>query len=363
MLYFSRNAAEKTGNALAQEFQFAEIEKARRGAIDAINGQNVMATLAGEVNQQRRAMGINAVTSMQDIYKTFDQQVTAQFTNPDEFTIFNDLQPLAKSVRLSATVYEFARMGGNGPSHTSMSGQIGQLLDTPDLSFDGTIVPIHDNGFKFNFRDPKYNNADAIITIADIQAARLRDLKLKIVDGYFNGWKNKDGSFIAVDGKSWKGFRFDERVGRFNLTTDLTTTTDASAIRAAFIALRDYVRITNKMGRPLTIYVSNEIASNMEQRVSNNYAAPTVMQDLLTLTGIAAVKIDPSLTGNEVLALPLDGTIIAPINGSAIATVANPRLYWNSDYIWQNWGASGLAVKSDFNGNKGVVLASTESGS
>jgi hypothetical protein len=42
-----------------------------------------------------------------------------------------------------------------------MSGQIGAALDAKSYTFDGTMVPIHDSGFKFNWRDPVFNKGSA----------------------------------------------------------------------------------------------------------------------------------------------------------------------------------------------------------
>ncbi|MDA4779518.1 DUF6260 family protein, partial [Enterobacter hormaechei] len=78
------------------------------------------------------------------LYKAYDQTVLAQFEPNTEFTLLNDLMPLSRSVRLEESVYEYARTGGRGWAHTSMSGQIGAALDAKSYTFDGTMVPIHD---------------------------------------------------------------------------------------------------------------------------------------------------------------------------------------------------------------------------
>jgi hypothetical protein len=54
-----------------------------------------------------------------------------------------------------------------------MSGQIGAALDAKSYTFDGTMVPIHDSGFKFNWRDPIFNKGSALASLADAQPALL----------------------------------------------------------------------------------------------------------------------------------------------------------------------------------------------
>lgn len=364
MFHYSKAAAKKAGAATvaAQNYQFSQLVQARNAAVEAFNGRNMMTNLTEQMNKHNRALGINAVTREADLYEVFDQQVQQAFTQPDELTIFNDLAPLAKSVGLTDMVYKFARNGGQGPSKTSMSGQTGLLLDTPDFDFDGTLVPIHDNGFKFEWRSPLMASGQSLLAIADIQAGKVTDLKRQINKGYFEGWKDASGSYITFDGQVWKGFRNDSRVGQFTLTTDLLTA-DIETAKKQFIALRDHSMITNRVPVPSTYYISQEMASAFEQRISNNYAAPSFMVELATLRGVAAIKVDASLTGNEILVIPLQSNLIAPINGAAIATVANPRMYFNSDYTWQTWGASGLMVKTDYFGCTPVIMATSESGS
>ncbi len=77
--------------------------------------------------------------------------------------------PLSRSVRLEDSVYEYARTGGRGWAHTSMSGQIGAALDARAYTFDGTMVPVHDSGFKFHWRDPIFNSPSALQSQADAQ--------------------------------------------------------------------------------------------------------------------------------------------------------------------------------------------------
>ncbi|WP_250848308.1 major capsid protein, partial [Escherichia coli] len=68
-------------------------------------------------------------------------------------------------------------------------------------------------------------------------------------------------------------------------------------------------------------------------------------------------KEDYELKGNEVLIVPLGAGVIAPIVGQAFGTVADPRQFYNSDYVWRTWGAAGLMVKQDIAGHFSVIHA------
>jgi hypothetical protein len=63
-----------------------------------------------------------------------------------------------------------------------------------------------------------------------------------------------------------------------------------------------------------------------------------MLEEILKLSGIAAIKEDAKLTGNEIVIVPLLAGVIAPIVGQAFGTVADPRQFYNSDYVWRTWG-------------------------
>jgi len=358
MLVFSRAMGERTGHLAINSYQFSQLVLEREAAMNN-QGMNVMQEIANRINLSSHLNGINAVRSPVDLYRTFDQTVLAEFQNQDEFALLTDLTPLSRSVRINATVYEYAKSGGQGNAHTSMSGQVGALLNATVYDYDGTMVPVHDTGSKFNWRDPRLNNPDAFDVISDAQANDTRTIRRKYVDYLFEGYRDSEGNYVQFDGKTWKGLRHDERVAQVTLTVNLATSTDPKAMRSQVIALRDVVRVTNKQYGQQTWYVSQDIMSNWEQDYSDNYAAPSLYEKLLKLNGIAAIKVDSKLSGNELLIVPLQAGVIAPIVGQAFGTVADPRPLYNSDYVWRTWGAAGLMVKTDIQGHYSVVHASS----
>lgn len=243
-------------------------------------------------------------------------------------------------------------------SGTSMSGQIGAALDAKSYTFDGTMVPIHDSGFKFNWRDPVFNKGSALSSLADAQAGSVDDVRRQYVDYIWEGFRDAAGNYIKFDDKTWKGLRHDERVAQVTLTVNFATSTDPKAMRAAAIALRDVLKLQNMQYGQQTWYVSSEIMSNWEQYFDVN-SLRTVLEEISKLSGIAAIKEDAELTGNEIVIVPLQAGVIAPIVGQAFGTVADPRQFYNSDYVWRTWGAAGLMVKQDINGHYSVIHASS----
>lgn len=354
MFVFSTKKATETRNLEANQAQFRQLEIARNSSAQAVADLLARATM-GEFGQLDAT---NAVDDIRRLYRAYDQTVLAQFEPNTEFTLLNDLMPLARSVRLEESVYEYARTGGRGWAHTSMSGQIGAALDAKSYTFDGTMVPIHDSGFKFNWRDPVFNKGSALSSLADAQAGSVDDVRRQYVDYIWEGFRDAAGNYINFDGKTWKGLRHDERVAQVTLTVNFSTSTDPKAMRAGAIALRDVLKLQNLQYGQQTWYVSSEIMSNWEQYFDVN-SLRTVLEEIAKLAGISAIKEDSELSGNEIVIVPLAAGVIAPIVGQAFGTVADPRPFYNSDYIWRTWGAAGLMVKQDINGHFSVIHASS----
>lgn len=365
MFVYSKKIGQETGNLEINQEQFQSLTAERNASAQAAADFLARASFRGIAENAPRIDAVNAVDDIRRLYRAFDTTVLQQFEPNTEFTLLNDLMPLSRSVRLEQSRYDYARTGGRGWAHTSMSGQVGTALDARSYTFDGTMVPIHDSGFKFEWRDPIFNSPSALQSQADAQRGSVEDVQRRYVDYIFNGFRDKAGNFAVFDGLTWKGLKDDERVaqidlGASGLNIDFTSPTATSQqMRAGAIALRDQMRRINSQYAQQTWYVSGGIISNWERFFSDNYQSGTVMDEILKLTGVAAIKEDSQLSGNEIVIVPLGAGVIAPIVGQAIGTVASPRPEYNSDYIWRTWGAMGLMVKQDINNKYSVIHASS----
>lgn len=365
MLVYSKKIGQETGNLEINQEQFNSLTAERNAGAQAAADFIARAQFRGMAEQAPRLDAVNAVDDIRRLYRAFDTTVLQQFEPNTEFTLLNDLMPLSRSVRLEQSRYDYARTGGRGWAHTSMSGQVGAALDARSYTFDGTMVPIHDSGFKFEWRDPIFNSPSALQSQSDAQRGSVEDVQRRYVDYIYNGFRDKTGGFAVFDGLTWKGLKDDERVaqidlGASGLNVDFTSASATSqALRAGAIALRDQLRRINNQYADQTWYVSGEIISNWERYFSDNFQSGTVMSEILKLTGISAIKEDSQLSGNEIVIVPLRAGVIAPIVGQAIGTVASPRPEYNSDYIWRTWGAMGLMVKQDINNKYSVIHASS----
>lgn len=312
-----------------------------------------------------RANGLQANVGLipQDVFQEFDNTTVIVMTSDDGDTFLNDLMPLSKSVSIGKLVHKFRQASDAGRAQSSMTGQIGVKMDQVEYKFDGSIIPIHDLGFFRNWREWNAQQSENFDGLIDDQRETMKTLRRKLADNFLDGHTDANGQTIVVDGLSWAGMRNDSRVSQIDLGggginfdfTDASKT--GEEIKAAFIQVRDIAWITNKCERQLTYYISREIASNFERKFSTQYDAKLIDQELSSLRGVANIKETSKLSGNELMAFPLDEGFVRPIVGMAMNTVAMPRPVYNSNYEFVNWGAIGFEVREDFNGNSCALFA------
>ena len=340
------------GNSRSGADQWVEVCAARNAANQHNMSLNAMA-----------GMAVNAGLIPQDVYQEFDNVTVERFRSDDGDTFLNDLLALSRSLSIGKLVHRFRQASDAGNAQTSMTGQIGVLMDNVDYSYDGSIVPVHDTGFSRNWREWNAMTSEGFDGLIDDQRESVATLRAKLADNFLDGHTDKNGEYIAVDGISWQGMRLDSRVAQIDLDAsglnfDFTSSSNTGEqIKAAFIAVRDVMWITNKCERDLTYYISREIASNFERKFSTNYDARTILQELADLMGVATIKVSSKLSGNELMGFPLSADSIRPMVGMGINTVAMPRPVYNSNYEFAVWGAIGFEVRTDFSGNTCAFFA------
>lgn len=334
------------GNSRSAIEQWDEVQRARLAA----NAQEQVFANLGQVQ-------VNVGLIPQDVYQEFDNVTVERMRSDDGDTFLNDLLPLSRSVSIGKLVHKFRQASDAGNSQTSMTGQIGVKMDQVEYTFDGSIIPIHDTGFSRNWREWNAQSSEGFDALVDDQRESVANLRARLADNFLDGHIDSDGNNIVVDGISWGGMRNDSRVAQIQLGAagvnfDFTDTTKTGAeIRAAFIQVRDVLWIDNNCAKDATYYVSREISSNLERRFSTSFDSKTIQQELESMQGVAAIKSTSKLSGNQLMAFPLDANNIRPIVGMGINTVAMPRPVYNSNYEFVVWGAVGFEVRTDFAAN------------
>lgn len=344
---------EIVGNSRTARDQWDEVRRAR----DAANRHNMsLNSMAG--------LQVNEGLVPRDVYQEFDSVAVERMRSDDGDTFLNDLLPLSRSLSIGKLVNRFRQVSDAGNAQTSMSGQIGVKMDQTEFTYDGSIVPVHDTGFFRSWREWSAMTSEGFDGLIDDQRESVATLRRHLADNFLDGHKDKNGGFIEVDSLSWKGVRNDSRVAAINIGAsginfDFTDTAQTGdAIKAAFIAIRDVMWITNKCERDLVVYISREIASNFERNFSTQYDGKTILQELSDLMGIKEIKVSSKLSGEQLMGFPLDSNVIRPMVGMGMNTVAMPRPVYNSNYEFTVWGAIGFEVRTDFEAKTCVFYAS-----
>lgn len=350
-------------------FQQSVIGNSRAGAAqwnDVVAVRNASNLHEQSFNALQRQAGFVANEGLipQDVYQEFDNVTVERFRSDDGDAFLNDLLPLSRSVSIGKLTHQFRRASDAGQTQTSMTGQIGVKMDQVEFNYDGTIIPVHDTGFFRNWREWNAMQSEGFDALIDDQRESVAALRRRLADNFLDGHTDGEGNFITVDGLDWQGMRADSRVASINIGVsginfDFTDTTKTfEQIEAAFKQVRDVLWITNNCQRDATYYVSREIASNME-RNSSEFASSEnkILQRLASLQGVAAIKTSSKLSGNEMMAFPLDGESVRPIVGMGLNTVAMPRPVYNSNYEFAVWGAVGFSVRTDFSNQKCASFA------
>lgn len=350
-------------------FQQSLIRNSRSGMAQwnaVIGARNGYAANERMLAPAMRAAGLQVNMGLipQDVYQEFDNVTVERFRSDDGDTFLNDLLPLSRSVNIGRLIYKFRRASDAGVTQTSMTGQIGVKFDQVEYSYDGTLIPIHDTGFFRNWREWNAQQAEGFDALVDDQRESVAALRRKLADVFLDGAVDADGNYIVLDSIDWQGMRNDSRVAQVDLGAgginfDFTDTTKTyEEIEAAFKEVRDVLWIDNNSQKEATYYVSREIASNME-RYSSEYVSSSnkIIQRLSSLMGVADIKASSKLSGNELMAFPLDGMSVRPIVGMGVNTVAMPRPVYNSNYEFVVWGAVGFQVIQDYLGQYCALFA------
>lgn len=318
---------------------------------------------AQEFHERQIAMSMGlaanaAAVIPQDVWREMDSQTKMILRNDEGDNLLSDLLPLAKTLPIGKIIHQQRRASDAGIVKRSVSGQVPELLDKTNYNFGKTVVPVFRAGYGREWREVEGQRSEAFDGLIDDNANVVRAVRRDWATYIRSG-----DAGVVFDGETGYGFANSPDVVSYNIgaggqninyTSSVVT---GEVIRNGFIAIRDALRISNNVNGMLTVYVSREIMSNLERYFNDNFVE-TILQQLLKLTGIAAIKETALLSGNEMFWTQLSSESIRPLVGMAINTIALPRQTQLDNYNFVVWGAMGIEFQADYNGNKSNLFAS-----
>lgn len=348
MLYFDKEFATNTRSGQNHKLQKQHTTR-QREHFAAHNAQFLGANAAFRGNA--------AAIIPQDVYREFESQ-TKQLMRAPNLTLLNDLLPLAKGLPVGKVEHIYRQASDSGVVVTDLEGTSPVELDKADYDYDSTIKVVHKTGFGRSWMEMEGQRSEGFDGLVDDQANSVRLMQETIADHIYNG---VDVTFkgTSADGIKDSSKTVSVDLDASGLSIDFTSSSaTASDIRAAWISLVDALRITNNVTQDITFYVSREIMSNFQRYFStSDVGFGTILQSLLNLNGVAAIKEDAQLSGNEVVGLVLDAQFIRPLVGMAVTTVPLVRSNPFDNYNFITWSNVGLEIKTDYDGRSGVLYA------
>ncbi len=317
-------------------------------------------TAFNRMQEQMRTLHGNAAAIIpQDVYREFDSQ-TKEIMRQNNLTLLNDLLPLAKALPVGKIEHVYRQASDSGVVTTSIGGQAPAQLDKADYDYDSSIKVIHQTGYGREWLELEGQRSEGFDGLIDDNANAVRSIMDQMADHVFNG---ADVSFKGTDayGIKTSSKTIDVDLDSGGLNINFATSTDTSAIRTAWISMVDKLRLNdNNAKQPATYYVSGEIMSNFQNFFSTSDSGFGTIRDvLLRVNGVADIKEDESLSGNEVVGVVLSDQFIRPLVGMAVNTVPVQRVNPFDPYNFITWTNLGLEIKTDYSGRSGVLWART----
>ena len=333
----------------------------RNHAAQAVMVGNIRST----VNRHNaQMMGNEAAVLPRDVAQEFDRQ-QVELMRESNLTLLNDLMPLARALAVGKIESIHRRVSDSGSAKRSLTGRTTVDIDKAAFDYDSTIKVVHQDGFGRDWMEMQGQRTEAFDGLVDDQANSTRTVLDSIATHIYSGALDENGNVISYNGTAATGIKTSTKVAAVDLDSgglniDFTSNSATpAAIRAAWVQLVKTLRVDNNVGQDITFYISAEIETNFQRfyGVDAGDTGKTIMQVLKELAGVADIKVDRSLTGNEVVGLVLNAQFIRPLVGMAVSTVPLFRANPMDAYNYMTWANVGLEIRTDFTGKTGVMYA------
>lgn len=327
------------------------------------------ATMVGNIRStvnrhNAQMMGNEAAVLPRDVAQEFDRQ-QVELMRENNLTLLNDLMPIARSLAVGKIESIHRRVSDSGSAKRSLTGRTTVDIDKAAFDYDSTIKVVHQDGFGRDWMEMQGQRTEAFDGLVDDQSNSTRTVLESIATHIYSGAVDENGKVISYNGTDATGIKTSTKVAAVDLDSgglniDFTSKSATAAdIRAAWVLLVAKLRVDNNVGQDITFYISADIETNFQRFYGSDAGdtGKTIMTVLKELAGVADIKVDRMLSGNEVVGLVLNSQFIRPLVGMAVSTVPLFRANPMDAYNYMTWANVGLEIRNDFTGKTGVLYA------
>ena len=360
-MYFTNSYLERSAVA-KQQAKLVAFNRKQNYLSDMVHNQMMMQACEAE-GVYSKQLKTNEGFIPQDVYKDFDRDIVAEQLNDRGMPFVNRLMPRAKATGIGKLTSNYAQSSEIGIVQSSLSGQQGILADAIEHQYDGFPIAVHDTATDVNWRQFASASSEGYDLLRENVQSSVRAMGEHAADTFLDGIVDKDGNYITVDNRTWKGMRNETHVeqvdlGASGINFDFTDGTQTGeAIKAAFLEVRNALRVTNNFTGDIFFTISVEIETVWEKRFSAQYDSKTVQQELTGMAGVAGFEMSRKMSGNEMMGLPQDDSV-RPVVAMPISTIILPRRMYNDNYRAVTSSVMGWEAKNDIQGRKTALYAS-----
>lgn len=360
-MYFTKAYLDKYAVA-KQQAGLVAFNRKHNYLSDLIHNQSMVDMAAAEGSFARQ-LKVNEGFIPQDVYKDFDKDILTEQLNDRGMPFITRLMPRSKGVGIGKLTSNYAQSSEIGTVQSSLSGQQGILADAIEHEFDGFPIAVHDTATEVNWRQFASASSEGYDLLRENVQSSVRAMNEHAADTFLDGIVDKDGNSIIVDGRKWLGIKNETHVEQVNLGAaginfDFTDgTKSGELIKAAFLEVRNALRVDNNFTGEIFFTISVEIETVWEKRFSAQYDSKTIQQELTGMAGVAGFEMSRKMSGNEMMGLPQDDSV-RPIVAMPISTIILPRRMFSDNYRAVTSTVMGWEAKNDIQGRKTALYAS-----
>lgn len=326
--------------------------------------QRIRDTVNNHNGQMMGLQGNDAAVLPRDVAQEFDRQ-QVELMRANNLALLNDLMGLGRSLPVGKIESIHRKVSDSGKAKRSLTGRATVELDKAGFEYDSTIKVVHQDAFGRDWMEMESQRTEAFDALIDDQANSNRTVLDSMAEHIYDGAADEEGNLISYNGTDAAGIRTSSKVVAVDLDADglnvnfTATATTPEAIRDAWIQLVKTLRVDNNVGEDITFYISAEIETNFQRfyGVDAGDSGKTIMAVLKELAGVADIKVDRTLSGNEVVGVVLNSRYIRPLIGMAVSTVPLFRANPMDGYNFMTWSNVGLEIRTDYTGKTGVMYA------